>query len=300
MGRMLARATVALLLARSFAAAEPAAAPSSPAPPPPPAAPAQAGATSLETEAAPPAPPAATPLTPSARLKVAQGDRFAASGDDRAALFAYQDAVNLAPQSPEARLRLGASYQKLDHLAQAVEQWQIAAELDPSSEEARRLLERGKAALASGGGPSAALPRSPKGAPAPAAQAEPAPPASTSAADLYERAVKLVAEQKFVEAIRVLDQAIRVDPRLAVARAARGSARFGLGRYREAIEDYEAALALDASLATPLYGLGECYRVLEDPSAAGYYARYAASTSSDVREELRSEAKLRAAEARRH
>jgi tetratricopeptide (TPR) repeat protein len=82
----------------------------------------------------------------------------------------------------------------------------------------------------------------------------------------------------------------------AVAFVARASARYGLGKHREAADDYEAALALDPRLGTPLWGLAECYRLLGDPHAAEYYDRYAKSTSSDVREDLRELARRRARE----
>jgi tetratricopeptide (TPR) repeat protein len=92
----------------------------------------------------------------------------------------------------------------------------------------------------------------------------------------------------------LLNEAIALDPRLAVAYTARASARFGLGQFRDAADDYKAAIGLDPALATPLYGLAECYRVLGDPVAAELYRRYAASRAPDVREDLRAIAHDRA------
>ncbi len=49
-------------------------------------------------------------------------------------------------------------------------------------------------------------------------------------------------------------------------------------------------------MATPLWGLAECYRLAGDPRAADAYARYASSPVSDVRDDLRELARRRAAE----
>jgi tetratricopeptide (TPR) repeat protein len=135
------------------------------------------------------------------------------------------------------------------------------------------------------------LPPEGAGAPAPAASA---PGAQPSAGQRYRSALDLVARRDYVGAIALLNEAIALEPRLAVAYTARASARFGLGRFREAADDYKAALGLDPALATPLYGLAECYRLLGDPLAAELYGRYAASRASDVREDLRAIARDRA------
>jgi multidrug efflux pump subunit AcrA (membrane-fusion protein) len=51
---------------------------------------------------------------------------------------------------------------------------------------------------------------------------------------------------------------------------------------------------------TPLFGLAECNRLLgQGVAAVDYYARYVASTASDVREDLRAEARKRLGELRR-
>jgi tetratricopeptide (TPR) repeat protein len=128
-------------------------------------------------------------------------------------------------------------------------------------------------------------------------------PGATAAAPTpgqrYRAALELLSRQQFLEAARELSDAIAANPRLAVAYAARGNAHFGLGRFREASDDYRAALAIDAKLATPLYGLAECFRVLGDSAAsAKMYQRYADSRASDVREDLRAIAAKRAQELR--
>jgi tetratricopeptide (TPR) repeat protein len=142
-------------------------------------------------------------------------------------------------------------------------------------------------------------------APAPA-QADAVPAAEgeeirspAAAAQHYRAALVQLQDREWAKAAAELTRSIRADPSLAVAYAARGSALFGLGRYREAADDYRAALSLDRGLATPLYGLAECYRVLGDAKrAAEMYERYADSSASDVRPDLRTVAAKRAQELR--
>jgi tetratricopeptide (TPR) repeat protein len=120
-----------------------------------------------------------------------------------------------------------------------------------------------------------------------------------SAAQHYRAALVQLQDREWAKAVTELTRSIRADPSLAVAYAARGSALFGLARYREAADDYRAALSLDRGLATPLYGLAECYRVLGDAKhAAEMYERYADSGAADARADLRTIAAKRAQELR--
>jgi tetratricopeptide (TPR) repeat protein len=354
-------------------------------PPPGPAAarpPAPAGAVASAAHApaaAAPAIPAApstapaVPAAPSAAVrqgvadKLALGDRLAAGGDHRGALFAYQDAVYLDPRNVGARVRLGRAYAALRYPEQAMEQYAQAVAVDPNDAEARRAMEEARkvspaaavapvpapaaravvvpapasaspapvAAVAAAGTTAAgaggtgaavtssSLPRvyrlpegqaagGPMQAPQPVGpDSEPtlvvtaspeappveAAPQGPSARDRYKAAVGLMASREYAQAIAELDEAIRQDPGMGVAFAARASARFGLGKYREAADDYRTALDRAPQLATPLYGLGECHRILGEPAAASdYYARYAQSGAADVREDLRDVARNRAAE----
>ncbi|HEU4383018.1 MAG TPA: tetratricopeptide repeat protein [Anaeromyxobacteraceae bacterium] len=91
------------------------------------------------------APPSGRPAAALQKLRL--GDRLLAEGDTRLALFAYQDAVNHDPRSAAARLKLGRLYAKLDHLPEAVEQFSVAAALDPSDPEVKRALEEARARL---------------------------------------------------------------------------------------------------------------------------------------------------------
>ncbi len=343
----------------------PAVAPPAPVTAPTPVAPPAAAAPASPAGAA----PTARPPTPAAPVqavidKLGQGDRAFLAGDYRSALFAYQDAVYMAPQNGAARVKLGRAYLALRYPLQALAQAEQALALDPASEDARRLAEEARNPPARPAAPppaatvqvapaaarpaasdapavSATQPRmyrfvpdadmpatAPQDAAArgPSAAAEPAtaptqhtvvvriagaaegaPPADggTSApapptpGQRYRTALGYVQTREFQKAIDELSEAIRVDPRLAVAYAARASAEFGLGKYREASDDYRAAVSIDPNLGTPLYGLAECYRVLGDSAgAADMYQQYAESRAPDVREDLRRIAARRAQELR--
>ena len=106
----------------------------------------------------------------------------------------------------------------------------------------------------------------------------------------------MIGDRDFKGAVLELDQALLRNPKLGVAHAARASALFGLGRFQDAANDYQTALAMVPGMATPLYGLAETYRRLDDPRAGEYYVRYAGSDASDVRPELRETARQRASQ----
>lgn len=298
---------------------------------PPAAAPVVVAPVPVPTSAPPvTAPPPAAP--PSAALieKLGAGDRAWLSGDYRAALFAYQDAVYLDPASAVARIRLARAYTSLNHPDEAERQLRQALELDPGSPEASRLLDElrkpvtapprpaGSVAPAAAMAPAAQGPRSYRltddvaptaPAPAPPAAAGPggsgagaagapgAAPAATpnqEAVRRYRSALAMIGERDFKGAVLELDQALILDPKLGVAFAARASALYGLARYKDAARDYETALPMVPAMATPIFGLAETYRALDDPRAGDLYARYAASDASDVRPELREAARQRA------
>ena len=96
-----------------------------------------------------------------------------------------------------------------------------------------------------------------------------------------------VGRREFALAVDSLNRALERSPELVVAYEARASARFGLGQYREAAQDYQTALASSPGRASPLWGLAECYRLLADPRAAEAYQRYAERTDPDVTERQR-------------
>jgi tetratricopeptide (TPR) repeat protein len=138
----------------------------------------------------------------------------------------------------------------------------------------------------------------PQGGPAQPAYGQPAqvPASINAAAQRYRAALSLYIQRDYLGAIAELDAAITLDPSLAVAYTARGSAKFGLRKHREAAADYKAALDLDAARAEPIWGLAECQRMLRDPAAPDTYRRYAASLAGDVNEERRARARRWATE----
>jgi tetratricopeptide (TPR) repeat protein len=255
-------------------------------------------------------------LTQAAVDKMAEGDRLYLAGDYRNALFAYQDAAYLSPRHAPARVRLGRAYLALRYPDKAVEQAELALADDPEAPDARKLLDEARQAVATGGVPGAAAPPAATVSPTPARPGPkaykltptaslPAAPAAASApagdpeaaAQHYRTAIGLLQNRDWSGAASELTAAIRDDPKLAVAYSARGSALFGLGRYADAAEDYQKAVALDANLGTPLFGLAECHRMLGDgKKAAEAYGRYAKSTAPDVRDDLRATAAKRAQE----
>jgi tetratricopeptide (TPR) repeat protein len=229
------------------------------------------------------------PPSPASLRKSQQGEELARTGDWRAALFAFQEAVNLSPSSATPRLRLGEAYEKLGYHDEAAKQFDLAAALEPPGVEALRRAARARASRDGQAPPLEAV----------APQPRPPGPPETPAAEAYEQGVTFVSRGQYAEALAALDEAVRRDPRLPVAYTARGAALFGLGRYVEAAGDYRTALALDPAQATPLFGLAECYRLLQQPAAAvEHYGRYAQSMAPDVREDLRGEAQARIAELR--
>ena len=120
----------------------------------------------------------ASPAPPSRALieKLGAGDRAFLVGDYRAALFAYQDAGYLDPTSAVARVKLARAYAALGHRDQAERQAKQALELDPSSDEARKLLEELASSPASA--PSRAASTTVLAAPLVVAPAPAAPPRS--------------------------------------------------------------------------------------------------------------------------
>jgi len=241
---------------------------------------------------APTSTPTATPKvaapSPAAQRKAQQGEDAMQAGEWRTALFVWQEAANLAPAHAPYRMRLAEAYERLGFWDEAARQFDLAAALDPPGTAALRRAERARAARDGKAPP-------PEPTPAPSAQ----PTSDTPGAAPYEAGVAFIARGQYSDAVASLDEAVRRDPRLSVAYTARASALFGLGKYVESAGDYRTSLALDPSQATPLFGLGECYRLLgERATAAEHYARYLQSSAGDVREDLKAEAYRRVAELR--
>ena len=166
----------ALPLAFLIAAAQtPGTAPAPAAAPPPP--------VTHQAVPAPPPPASAGPArangksspAPSREVieKMGQGDRAFLERDYRNALFAYLDAVYMAPAAAAPRVKLGRAYLAMRYPARAAEQAEKALALDPSNGDARKLLEEARAGSAPGAAPRQPAPASGPPAAAPPAGAQP-------------------------------------------------------------------------------------------------------------------------------
>jgi tetratricopeptide (TPR) repeat protein len=234
-------------------------------------------------------PPGGTPAPALAAARIADGDQLMKDSRYREAAFAYQDASNADPSNVEALFKLGRAYATLGYLQQAVDRWKRVLQLT-QDENIRKTTQdnitRAEARMAQVGGSSPPAQGLPPGA---------GPIANTTrerARQHYEQGVLQINAKDFQAALTSLTQTIQLEPTLAIAYVARGSANIGLRRFAQAASDYQYALKLEPKLASPLYGLGEAYRGLGRPlEARQYYERYVAAEAADARPELKGEAK---------
>jgi tetratricopeptide (TPR) repeat protein len=227
----------------------------------------------------------ASPQPDVALRKIAEGDQKWKDKSYREASVAYQDAVNAEPNNVEALFKLGTSYAMLGFYRQAIDRWNRVLHLstDPAvKKSAEENIAKAQAKIAKSGE---------GGAQGPAAPSKQSP-----ARGAYTEGVKEINAGRYEAALEYLSQAIRADPKLALAYVARGSAYIGLRRFSEAASDYQQAQKLDPALSAPLYGLAEAFRGLGRlADARQYYERYAQSKGTDVRPELQTKAREQAA-----
>ncbi|HVE81961.1 MAG TPA: tetratricopeptide repeat protein [Myxococcales bacterium] len=251
------------------------------------------------TALAPP-PPISTPVSAPAagdrppapalaQQRVADGDQLMKAQRYRDAAFAYQDAANADPSNTEALFKLARAFATLGYYQQAVEKWNRVLELTQDAQIRRGAqdnIARAQAKIAESGGSS------PQAAGMPPGSGPIAESTRERARQHYEQGVQQIGNKDFTGALASLTQTIQLEPTLAIAYVARGSANIGLRRFAQAAADYQYALKLDGKLASPLYGLGEAYRGLGRPlEARQWYEKYIASQGPDAREDLRSEAR---------
>ena len=237
-------------------------------------------------------PPGGAPSPQLSAQRISDGDRFMQERRYREASLAYQDASNADPSSIEALFKLGNSYAVLGYYAQAIDRWNRVAQItsDPAvRKSAQDNIAKAQAKMAQvGGGSPQAQGRTPGSGPIADSTRE-------RARQAYEEGVRLINQKDYAGAVQSLTQAIQLEPTLAVAYVARGSANVGQRRFAEAAADYQYALKLDGRLASPLYGLGEAYRGMgRTLDARQYYERYASANTPDVRPELQTEARRKA------
>jgi len=223
--------------------------------------------------------------------QIAEGDRLMEEKKYRDASFSYLDAVNADPNNVEALFKLGNSYAVLGYYVQAIERWNKVLQL--TSDAAVRKSAQDNISRAQAKVGQLSMTAQPNQSPPPGPPA--LDPTRSQARTAYEQGVRQIGARDYGGAMQSLTQAIQLEPTLAVAYVARGSANIGLRRYSEAAADYESALRLDGSMASPLYGLGEALRAMgRSTDAKQYYERYASSAAADVRPELQREARQKA------
>ncbi|MBX7100121.1 MAG: hypothetical protein K1X89_20570, partial [Myxococcaceae bacterium] len=236
------------------------------------------------------APPPDAAYAGLAAKKIAEGDKLMADKRFRDASFAYQDAINADGNNVEGLFKLGNSYAVLGYYGQAIERWTKVTQLakdEAIKKSAADNIERAKAKMAKDGA-------SPQAANKPPGSGPVADSTRAQARAWYEQGVKQIGAAEFGNALASLSACLQLEPALPQGYVARGSALIGLRRYSEAAVDYSYALKLDPGLASPLYGLAESYRGLNRlAEARGYYEKYVASTGTDVRGELQSDARAK-------
>lgn len=73
---------------------------------------------------------------------------------------------------------------------------------------------------------------------------------------LFEQGNRLYEQGRYQEAVESYDKALAIDPKYAAAWNNRGLALDNLGKHQEAVESYDKALALDPKLAPAWYNRG--------------------------------------------
>lgn len=236
-------------------------------------------------------PPSAQPIPAAASRRIADGDKFMTEKKYREASFAYADAVHADPSNVEARFKLGNTYAVLGYYGQAIDQWNVVSQLTQDAsvkKSAQDNIARAQQKMAAGSGSS------PQAAGKPPGTGPVADSTRVQARGYYEQGVKQIAGRDYASALSSLSAALQLEPALTVGYVARGSALIGLRRFQEAAVDYQYALKLDPNMASPLYGLAEAYTGMNRPTdAKSYYEKYVASTATDVRPELQSDARAK-------
>ncbi|WP_163868364.1 tetratricopeptide repeat protein [Myxococcus eversor] len=230
-----------------------------------------------------------------AAARIRDGDALMKERRYREAAFAFLDASHADAGHVEALFKLGNALAVLGYYGQAVEKWETATRLTQDTairQSAQDNITRARAKLAQVGASPQAAGQAPGSGPV-------ADPTRAQARRAYEQGVQRIGARDFATALTHLTLAIQLEPMLAVAYTARGSANIGLRRYAEAAADYQFALELEPQSASPLYGLAESYRALgRNAEARGLYERYAASSAADVRVQLQEESRQKATKLR--
>jgi tetratricopeptide (TPR) repeat protein len=214
--------------------------------------------------------------------RVAAGDSLLRAGRAGAAAQAYQAAIQLDPTNVEALFKQANALAKLGDYKGAIEKWERVVQLssDPAvRSSAQANVDKARTRLA-----KASAPPPPEGSP------------QARAREAYERGMRLYLSRDYAAMVQAMTEAVVADPTFAAAYTARGTGNVALHRFYEAAADYQDALRLDPTRASPLFGLAESYWALgRAADARTYYERYAASTAADVRPDFQAKAKSKSA-----
>jgi len=208
-------------------------------------------------------------------------------GRTREAAFVLLEALAADPSNVEAQFKLGNAYARMKDYPLAIDAWERARALSQDvavHQSAASNLTKARDRLSR---------RESEARYAHATELTPAE--RKSAHEAYEAGVAAVGRREFGLAEKLFNVAIEIDPGLAEAFIARGSARIGLRTYELAAMDYDHAVGLAPQLAAPIYGLAEAYRALgRREKAREFYLHYAQSSLQDARPELQADARAKA------
>jgi tetratricopeptide (TPR) repeat protein len=85
---------------------------------------------------------------------------------------------------------------------------------------------------------------------------------------LYRRGHALLQDEHFVEAVPLLDEALKLDPTLALAYNARGYAYYRLKHYSQAVADFDVAILLNPAYANAFANRSAARRASGDTAGA--------------------------------
>lgn len=174
------------------------------------------------------------------------GEALRRRGDLRAAFDALVRAVGIDAQLVPAVHNLGNVLEALGAIDGALACFERAAELQPGSRVAAERLEAARASVA-------ARNASDSREPAPGESDE---SAAMAAATLLTLARPLAMQGRLEEAIRLLERAVKLQPRLTPAYCNLAMLEAALGRIDEACANYRRALEIEPDRADVRHGLG--------------------------------------------
>lgn len=102
-----------------------------------------------------------------------------------------------------------------------------------------------------------------------------------SAKECFAEAEKLEGQEKYKEAITMLDKAIAKDKYYSAAYINRGADRSALGDYKGAINDYMRVVAIDSANTLALVNIGRNYKRLKEYQSAIVYFDKAMATKGN-------------------